>query len=93
MNQTTPVYIGSSRKTHGCSWCSELIEAGEGYVRWRWFGGDDPTTVKLHLECEEAMNRLIAEEGGYEIEWTPGQNPRGCNCGYDAFCSRCNPRN
>ena len=88
MTQTKVEHIKSSRKFHVCSWCFTPINAGEPYDRWRWFGDDGPSTVKVHPECLTAINECIAEEIG-PFEWTPGENPRGCNCGFSRGCDRC----
>lgn len=85
--QTETVFIKSARKKHGCSWCGEAIGLLESYCRYRWFCGSDATTVKLHEECLEALDEDVAENG--EIEFFPGENRRGCNCGFDPECRRC----
>lgn len=86
--QTRDERIVASKKRHLCSWCDELIEVGDSYFRWRWYDGADASTVKLHPECFEAMNEMISLEGG-SIEFTPGESPRGCCCGFEAGCKNC----
>ena len=81
--------IVSAKKRHQCSWCAERIEIGETYLRYRWYNGSDASTVKMHPECISAMRELIKLEGGYEIEFGLGDNPRGCLCGHDRGCERC----
>lgn len=82
---TTPESIKAAKKAHGCSWCAERIDAGQPYVRWRYFMDGDAGTCKAHPECHDAMMELSRLEGGF-VEFTPGESPRGCNCGYDAGC-------
>lgn len=83
--------IKAAKKQHRCSWCDKRIEVGESYKRYRWFGDDGPSTVKLHHECYDAMHEAAQEEGG-DFEFMPGENPRGCNCGFSAGCERCAAR-
>ena len=83
--------IKAAQKPHKCSWCGTTIEAGESYKRYRWFGDEGVGVVKEHPECYEAMQELIDEAGG-EILFSPGDSPRGCNCGFDAHCPRCNAK-
>ncbi len=78
-----------ARKAHQCDWCYDAIEVGEQYRSWRWKSGDYIGTVKEHPECYEAQSELVHAQGGGEIEFTPGDNPRGCWCGFDADCKRC----
>ena len=68
--------IKASRKRRVCDWCAEVIEVGKPYIRWRWFGGDTPATVRVHPECKDALGEEADECGGV-IEFTPGDNPRG----------------
>lgn len=82
--------VKAAKKEHRCSWCAKAIEAGGTYKRYRWFGDDGPATVKMHPECYDAMQRLSAAEGD-DIEFAPGENPRGCNCGFDKGCPHCHP--
>ena len=84
--------IASARRKHRCSWCNERINVGEKYLRYRWYDSGDAATVKLHEECNSAMSEFIKNEGGYDIEFSPGDNPRGCICGHDIHCERCAER-
>ena len=68
--------ILASSKRRACDWCGEAIEVGRPYVRWRWFGGDSPATVRVHPECKGALGDEAAECGGV-IEFTPGDHHRG----------------
>ena len=61
-----------ARIRHRCLWCWQFIEVGETYTRYRWFGDDEPGTVKAHPECYEAILEAAREDGGV-CEWTPGQ--------------------
>jgi hypothetical protein len=83
--QTETVEVKSARKQHQCSWCGEVIDTGQPYMRYRWYG-DGAITVKQHPECYAAMNEQIDFEG--EVTFSPGDNPRGCNCGHDRDCER-----
>lgn len=70
---TTETKTHKARKSHKCDWCCHHIESGELYKRYRWFGRDEASTVKMHPECYAAMQEAaVFEESGY-IEWTPGQ--------------------
>ena len=60
-----------ARKQHRCDWCWQHIEAGDRYRRYRYFDFDEPTTIKMHPECYDAMLDAAREEGGV-FEWTPG---------------------
>lgn len=84
--------VRTAKKPHSCSWCAQRIDAGQSYIRWRWYDGGDASTVKMHPECHEAMRELIAIEGGNTIEFSPGESPRGCCCGYDHGCPKCAAR-
>lgn len=82
MNWTTPVSRNAAAR-HRCSWCYELINPGERYMKYRYFSSGDAATVKMHPECHEAMLQAADEEGG-SIEWTPGQDrPRQPQKGRD----------
>lgn len=83
--------VKAAKKRHRCSWCAEGIEVGETYKHYRSFGDDGWATVKLHQECYDAMEELAAEEGS-DVEFSPGDNPRGCNCGHSRGCDRCEAR-
>lgn len=84
-------HITAARKRHLCDWCLEAIQPGEPYERWRYVEGGDIGNCKAHLECVEAMNEM-AKDYGYPIEFTRGENPRGCICGHDPHCDRCKER-
>lgn len=81
---TDLVLVKVAKKEHRCSWCAEKIEAGESYTRYRYFGDDGASTVKLHAECLDATHEL--EQGD---EFSPGDNPRGCACGHSRGCENC----
>lgn len=72
MSDWTETTTQKARKRHRCTWCWEYVEKGEVYKRYRYFDGGDAGTVKLHLECHEAMLEAAREEGP-GFEWTPGQ--------------------
>lgn len=80
-------HIKSAAKRHRCDWCWEHIKAGEPYARWRWFGDNDPRSVKVHEECLMAINACDVND--IADGWSPGDNPRGCNCGGCSQCERC----
>ncbi len=75
--------VKSARKRHECTWCAEMIEVGESYVWWSYFDDNGASRVKLHPECDEALNESQVNE------WDEGEQPRGCYCGFDADCERC----
>lgn len=77
-----------ARKDHRCSWCGQKIDAGSTYHRWRWFGDDGPTVVKMHPECEDARIEARNDDPDFE-EWCEADNPRGCYCGFDSGCDKC----
>ena len=91
MGTMTGIEVVKAAKTpHHCSWCAERIDVGASYTRWRYFGDDGPTVVKIHLECKAALDEVRGDPD-FE-EWCEGDNPRGCNCGHDARCPRCNAK-
>lgn len=73
----TPKTWQVSRKPHWCSWCGQIIGAGERYMRQRVKTDGDPGTVKMHPECDEALDVAVHEEPGHELYYTIGGNPRG----------------
>lgn len=83
-------HIGNSLKVHICDWCAQRIEIAQPYKRWRWYDGGDASTCRLHPECYDAMQSAPHEGGA--IEFTMGDNPRGCNCGFDRGCEQCAKR-
>ena len=85
---TSVEQIKAARKSHCCDWCGERIDVGQPYRRWRYFDGSYAGTVRVHPECGEALAELASEEGGM-IEFSPHDNPRGCNCGNAKDCERC----
>jgi len=87
-HQNTTEHINKARTEHLCSWCNEKIKKGKPYSRWRWFDNGDTSVVKVHPECLEALNVVIAERRDC-VEFNPGDNPRGCNCGFSKGCERC----
>jgi hypothetical protein len=50
------------KKQHICHWCAEDINIGESYVRYRAFDGGKATTIKLHPECESAVENVELED-------------------------------
>ena len=84
--------IKAAKKQHRCDWCPEKIEAGESYMRYRYFGDNGPAVVKMHPECYDAMLEVAAEEGG-QIEFTMHSSPRGCSCGGSGDCDGCKTHN
>lgn len=88
MTCTAPETIKSAKSMHRCSWCAHHIKIGSSYKKYRYFDGGDAATVKMHPECYTAMEKTAAEEG-HDFEFMPGDNPRGCNCGFSHGCPTC----
>jgi len=68
----TDVKTHKARKDHRCEWCSQCIDKGEEYKRYRYYDEAEAATVKLHPECMDALQA----EADYSVgtfEWTPGQ--------------------
>ena len=79
----TEVETHKARKAHRCEWCWQRIDDGTEYKRYRYYGGGEASTVKMHPECYDAMQEAAREEGGY-IEWTPGmERPLPANAGHE----------
>jgi len=69
-----------ARKPHVCDWCGESIEPKTKY--WKWVGivEGDPSSTKMHPECEQAVSEQ-QKKNGFESCWVIERNqPRG---GYD----------
>ena len=88
MSYTTPTTTQAARKQYVCDWCNEGIVPGEQYARWCWFDDGHAETVKMHGECY--YDGLLDLD--YDDSWYPGDNPRGCNCGFTVGCERCAAR-
>lgn len=73
---TAVVTVKAAIKSHRCNWCSERIDAGESYKRWRYFAHGDASTCKLHPECYKAMKAEIMRTGDFEFD---DDNPRGAS--------------
>ena len=84
--------VKAAKKQHRCDWCSEKIDAGTSYKRYRWFGDDGAAVVKMHPECYDAMLEVADAEGG-QIEFTPHSSSRGCSCGDSGDCGHCKTHN
>lgn len=80
--------IAAAKNNHSCSWCNQKIAAGEPYKKYRWFDGGDASTIKMHPECLDACDELVAIEKE-PIEFYPGLHPRGCYCEHDLGCEHC----
>lgn len=89
--QTELEVIKAAKKKHRCSWCPERIMPGETYKRWRSFYQGDAFSNKMHPECYDAMH-IMAKQEGYDFEFWPGENPRGCTCGFEKGCEICKAR-
>ena len=83
--------IKAARKPHVCEWCAERIDAGSTYQRYRYFNGREAATVRLHPECNLALEETVRDEG-YDYEFMRGENPRGCTCGFSQGCKTCEGR-
>ncbi len=75
MGSMTTETTQTAVKPHVCSWCGERVKPGEEYKRYRYFEGGDAGTVKMHIECFDAMQIEVQEEGGW-LEWSFGENER-----------------
>jgi hypothetical protein len=53
----------TARKEHRCTWCGQTILIGEKYLKRRGVCDGDCSTVKHHMECEEAAAADWAEWG------------------------------
>lgn len=87
MSSSTTPTTQASRTRRWCDWCGESIEIGERYARWRYYDQGDASTVRTHPECLAAI-----EETGECVEFDFYSQPRGCNCGHDGHCERCQQR-
>lgn len=82
--------ILATRKDYKCAWCNEMIPKGGSCFSWVSIDGGQASTLRVHEECYEAMQEVIREYDG-EMP-PPGENPRGCNCGFTEGCERCDGR-
>ena len=47
-----------ARHQHVCEWCVKpVIEKGEVHMAWPWAEDGSVATVRMHLDCYEAMDR------------------------------------
>jgi predicted nucleic acid-binding Zn-ribbon protein len=51
-----------ARKKHSCIWCGEIIEEGTLYVRSRGIHDCNFQELKLHTECDCALNASVNGE-------------------------------
>ncbi len=79
MSHSTEPTIQRALKQHRCTWCWQFIDQGEQYKRYRFFDCGDAGTVKMHLECFDAMQDEARECGGF-FEWTPGMERPKKSC-------------
>jgi hypothetical protein len=87
MSATAIQMVIAAKKKHRCSYCGHVIQIGETYKRYRYFDGGDAGTVKIHPECLAAFDDL--DPNDQQDGFSEGDNPRGCNCGFDKNCPRC----
>lgn len=72
-------HVLRARKNHTCSWCwRDPIKPGESYKSYVCF--KTMSTVKMHHECYEAMQKADLEADGGALP-VPGTYKRGCWCG------------
>lgn len=57
-----------ARKKHSCMWCGEIIEVGTLYVRSRSIYDGDFQELKLHTECDCALDESVKDEPDGEFE-------------------------
>lgn len=66
-----------------CEWCANEIQIHTLYSYWVNFDCGEVVTVRLHPECVTAM------KSDDSFEFSAGDNPRGCNCGFAKDCEKC----
>jgi hypothetical protein len=54
----------TAKKRHRCTWCGEWIEAGERYTKEFVKVDGDPSSNKLHPECDADLAECARNEGG-----------------------------
>ncbi len=69
----TPSTTQVARKKHVCTWCGQMIQPGDSYVRWCTFDSASFTS-KMHPECVDACDAECKEM--CENEYLPYDNPR-----------------
>jgi len=80
---TTETHI--ARKRHQCWWCGESIRPKSEYVSWAWKDGQRVSTVKTHVECQQAWGTLDYPED--EVDFA--EFCRGCTCQHgDCRCEQ-----
>ena len=70
------------RKPRPCDFCGEMLEKGQPAVTWT-YADQGLQSVSLHPEC----HAVLQERGRDDDEFSCGDSPRGCDCGYSKGCS------
>lgn len=63
MSHLTPVEKRTARKEHRCEWCFTTIEVGESHNRWAGTEEGQWYSMRVHLDCYDAMTREWHEVG------------------------------
>ncbi len=67
-----------ARKKHKCSWCGEIIEQWETYLRGFCVFEGVASTFKMHQECSHAESKLLQYSD--DCGWFWYSFTRGCVC-------------
>lgn len=76
-----PPRTPTARKEYVCDWCGEKIEAGEQYVTWPWKDGEAVYSVKVHQECNDAIDREYRGMTAEETQQWRGTHEACVRCG------------
>ena len=56
--QIAPPKERKARHQHVCEWCNKpVIDVGEIHMAWVWVEDGIAATVRMHLDCYDAMHR------------------------------------
>ena len=76
---TSPLrHITRTRKAYTCDWCNTQIDAGKPCETYFCYG--EAITVRMHLECFRAMQK-VGFEADEELPPRGTYYRRGCWCG------------
>ena len=51
-----------ARKQYSCNWCGGSILKGHNHFSQTVFGEDGPGTIRLHIECRDAIETIPSAE-------------------------------